>query len=91
MRFYEEKNAIVLDGNEKINHYSATIFIEEEIKYYMLKEINYRKDLAMKIILIVKDMHFEFQYWPSWRPFDICDLINNFIHYYLLLNLLSAV
>ena len=88
MRFYEEKNAIVLDGNEKTNHYSTTIFIEEEIKYYMLKEINYRKELAMKITLIVKDMHFQFQYWPSRNIFDIFDLINNLILY---LYLRSAV
>lgn len=56
IRFYEEKDTIVMNGNEKTNHYSTTISIDDEIKDYLLKEINNRKDLSVKIGLTIREM-----------------------------------
>ncbi len=71
----------MLSGNEKTNHYNTTIYIDDEIKYYLLKEINYRKDLAMKITLTVKDMQFLFAYWSSIL-FDMWNAIHHFPYYF---------
>jgi hypothetical protein len=58
MKFYEEGEKIDVIGGEKSRNFYISLYLEPELRKYLLKEVSHRRELAERISLELKQLKF---------------------------------